>query len=112
MAPNWISTAKVLPKSSSSKPKKCSHQQQVAGRGHRQELGQALDDAEDEGLEQIEQSWEGSAGRGTGAARIGRGSDPATLALFPHRELAGKAHKAAALHRLLRRRSMQGTSVI
>ena len=30
------------------------HQQQVPGRGHRQELGQALDDAEDEGLEKIE----------------------------------------------------------
>ena len=30
------------------------HQQQMAGRGDRQELGQALDHAEDEGLEKVE----------------------------------------------------------
>ena len=30
------------------------HQQQMAGRGHRQEFGQALDDAEDGRLDEIE----------------------------------------------------------
>src|SRR5262249_13212874 len=58
-------------------------QEQVAGRGHRQELGQALDDAEDEGLEKIEQHdglrKEGVAPRSTGRGRSGRRGFPASL---------------------------------
>ena len=52
------------------------HQQQMAGRGHRQEFGQALDDAEHDRLDQVDMraSWPGAAKasqcmRGSGTAR-------------------------------------------
>ena len=47
------------------------HQQQMAGRGHRQEFGQALDDAEDERLEKVEchERLRGQRGRRFGEMR-------------------------------------------
>ena len=72
MAPSWISTAKVLPNSSSLKPKKCSQQQQVAGRRHRNVFGEALDDAEEGRLDDIEKH--GSSGA-SGATWFERRAD-------------------------------------
>ena len=65
---------------------KALHQEEVAGRGHRQELGQPLNHTEDEGLEQVEQH-DGSAARGrevprrSRRGRSGRCAFPASLTL-------------------------------
>ena len=54
MAPSWMRMANDLPKESSPQPRKCSISKQVPGGGDRQEFGQALDDAEDRRLDQID----------------------------------------------------------
>ena len=54
IAPSWIRTSKVLPVDS--KPRKWPTSSRWPGRGDRQELGQALDEAEEERLEQFASS--------------------------------------------------------
>ncbi len=67
MAPSWISTSKVCARRLEAE--EMSDEQEMAGRGDRQELGQPLDDAEKEGLDQMHhggfRAWpkRGSAGR-------------------------------------------------
>ena len=55
MAPSWIRIAKDLPKRLVVEAEKMLDQQQMSGRGDREKLGQALNHAEDERLENIEE---------------------------------------------------------
>ncbi len=72
-------------------------QQQMPGRGHRQKLGQTLDDTEDEGLENVESH--------SSSEEAGKGGAEGT-ALVPHHS-PGSNGERARLHRLLRTTSIR-----
>ena len=54
MAPSWIRTVEGLAEILVVEAEEMPDQQQVPGRGHRQELGQPLDDTEEDRLDYVQ----------------------------------------------------------
>ena len=72
MAPSWMRMANDLPNELIAPAEETLHQQQVPGRGDGEEFGQALDDAEDRRLDEINIRREGMHGGAPGIAWKGR----------------------------------------